>query len=58
MKVFYIFELLLDFLNDVLIGVKVRNENQKHKKGSAKNKVEIKRTMQKSKDVCDVKCFI
>ena len=27
-------------------------------KGNAINEVEIKRTMQKSKDACDVNCFI
>ena len=27
-------------------------------KESTMNKVEIKRTMQKSKDLCDVNCFI
>ena len=32
-KVLESFYSILDFLNDALIGVKIRNENQKHTKG-------------------------
>ena len=30
LEIFKFFESLLDFLNDVLIGLKIRNENQNH----------------------------
>ena len=55
---FSFFESVLDISNDLIIGFKRMKWISKSYKGSTMNKVEIKRTIQKSKDVCDANCFI